>query len=123
MGAKKERKAKERAIREFHAKAIWESVGPDDVQGTELECLPDFRYAVHYGRSDDGWLTGAASVQDLADHYLQAALTDGEDAEWIEAVYDLLTGQPVAITRVEAHVVTVSIGPEQATAAMTYTVG
>ena len=102
--------------RRKHARALLDEHENDWDGSSTLDELAGSKYAVVWQRDSDAWVLRAATAQDLAAHYLDAANgTDGIEAEWIESVVDLDTGEDVGLR----HRVTVEItlpDGEQATA-------
>lgn len=92
--------------RRRHAAALLDEYTNNWDGSSDLDELAGSRYAVVWKRESDSWVLRAGNARDIAAHYLDAAHgSDGPEAEWIESVIDLDTGEAVSIT----HTVYVSV--------------
>lgn len=104
-----------KAARRKHAQALLNSWSNDWDGSTELDELVEHRWAVVTQRNMDAWVNGADTPKDIAEYEQAALLTDGDDVEWIEGVYDLETGEPVYYQRTVTIQVAMSATGEVAT--------
>jgi hypothetical protein len=76
--------------------------GSDDV-----EKIAAARFAVVVERDSDSWVLAAESWEDVAGIYLGCLQPDGEETEYIEAIYDVATGEQLRVNlQVTAQVTT-----------------
>ena len=78
-----------------------------------LDELAAGRYAVVFGSHDANWVLGAADAQGIAGCYYEARFGGGDDAEWVDHVVDLDSGNLVLVD--ERWTLTVTVDGESAT--------
>lgn len=91
--------ARARNVRRKHARELLAEHTNDWDGSSDLDELAGSKYAVVWSGGKHEWVMRAADAHDLAAHYLDAASgSDGPEAEWIECVVDLDTGEAVPLT-------------------------
>jgi hypothetical protein len=87
--------------RREHAEELLEEWSNHWGGSDNIEDLIKHRWAIVTQREDDAWVNGIDTVEDIAGYEMGVMHPDGPDAETIEGVYDLETGDPVYY---QAHV-------------------
>lgn len=102
--------------RDAFARQLCDEHWPEWMDEPDPDQIARSRYAVLTQRDSDSWVTGAMNVHDLADIALSLNTDDGIEYEWIEGVWDMRTGEQIAVDFRRSFTVTVIDTGERATA-------